>query len=171
MARPPIDPALRAEVAAKALASIDLRRAAATLVTYPPGEPFPRLRGMGFVHDGWTIFMSTIRARRKAREIAANPYVSILFIDTTTRRDHFIQIDAYAVELVGAEFEALQARRLAKEGELLQRAWDAVKAERVGWRFEPLRARVNGYVDSGPWRQAPVVFTREQLGLAPFAVK
>ena len=159
---------LRANVAARALEHVSQRRAAATLVTYPVGEPYPRLRGMGFAHDGWTFYMSTLKKRRKAREIAANPHVSVLFFDKEIRRDHFIQIDAYAVELVGEEFEALQARRVAKEGDLLRRAWAAVAGERVGWRFEPIRLRLNGYVSEGRWREAPIVVTREQLGLPAF---
>lgn len=165
--RPPLDEATKRRVRDEALALISSRRIG-LMVTYPPGEPFPRLRGMGFVHDGWVLYMSTKRVWRKAREVAANPHVSILFVDTTKRGDHFIQVDCQAIEARGEEFDRWQERRYQKEGDALRRATAGMtRDDWVGWRLEPVRVRVNGHISGGPWSEAPVVLTRRDLDLPP----
>ncbi|GIW10334.1 MAG: hypothetical protein KatS3mg061_1391 [Dehalococcoidia bacterium] len=164
---PPLDPATRARLANEALALIAQQRIA-LLVTFPPGEPFPRLRAMGFVHQSWQCYLSTRRTSRKVREIEANPLVTLLFCDQHRRRDHFIQLDSLAVAVNGAEFLAWQERRYQKEGEALRRATAGMTpADWAGWRLEPLRVRINGHLDAGPWRETPVVLTRADLGLPP----
>src|SRR3954469_16349475 len=102
MATPPA--ALRDEAVLHALEDIS-NTVTCTLITYPVDEEFPRLRGMGFVHDGWTFYMSTKRDWKKALEIAGNSRGTILFNDSNRRRDHFIQIDAQATEVTGEEFD------------------------------------------------------------------
>jgi hypothetical protein len=139
-----------------------------TMITFPPGEPFPRLRGMGFTHKGWILYMSTRRKWRKAREVAANPHVTVLFNDTTIRRDHFIQIDCRAFEVSGDEFDEWQEMRFQKEGDALRRAAAGMSRDDwVGWRLEPVRVRINGYVRGGRYSEAPVVLRRPDLGLPP----
>ena len=120
MALPPLDPALRQRVIDQAFADIQATRTT-ILATYPTGEDFPRLRGMGFVQDGWVFYMSTRTRYLKAREIAGSPKVSVLFYDTTRRKDHFIQIDGFAHHVVGDEFDSWQERRYVKEGDGLRR--------------------------------------------------
>jgi pyridoxine/pyridoxamine 5'-phosphate oxidase len=138
-----------------------------TLVTYPIGE-YPKLRGMGWLNDGWVFYMSTRRVSKKASEILQDPRVSVLCIDHQRRRDHFIQIDGVAQEVTGPEFEAYQERRYQKEGENLRRATEGMTpADWFGFRIEPVRLRLLGYVNVRPWTEAPVVFTRDQLGLPP----
>ncbi|MCS6800952.1 MAG: pyridoxamine 5'-phosphate oxidase family protein [Chloroflexota bacterium] len=165
--RPPLDAETKARVRDEAIALIGSRRIG-ILVTYPPGEPFPRLRAMGFVHDGWVFYVSTRRGWRKAAEVAANPHVSLLFSDTAKRADHFIQVDCRAIEVSGGEFDRWQEKRYQKEGEALRRATAGMtRDDWVGWRLEPLRVRINGHISSGPWSEAPVVLSRHELGLPP----
>jgi hypothetical protein len=165
--RSPLDPETKARVRDEALDFIRGRRIG-IMVTYPPGEPFPRLRGMGFVHDGWVIYMSTKREWQKAREVAANPHVSVLFYDTSKRSDHFIQVDCRAITVSGDEFDWWQEQRYQKEGEALRRATAGMtRDDWVGWRLEPLRVRINGHISGGPWSEAPVVLSRRDLGLPP----
>lgn len=169
MALPPLDPALRQRVLDDAYA--DIQSSYITLLaTYPEGEDFPRLRGMGFVHDGWTFYMSTRTRYLKAREIAASPKVMILFTNNARRRDHFIQIDGFARRVVGDEFDLWQERRYVKEGDGLRRiAAGMQKDEWSGWVIDPIRVRANGYIDRSEsrWSEAPVVFNRADLGLPP----
>ncbi|GIW06024.1 MAG: hypothetical protein KatS3mg060_0829 [Dehalococcoidia bacterium] len=167
--RPPLDPETKSRVRDEALDFIRGRRIG-IMVTYPPGEPFPRLRGMGFVHEGWVIYMSTKREWLKAKEIAANPHVSVLFYDTAKRSDHFIQVDCRAFPVSGEEFDRWQERRFEKEGDGLRRvAAGMTRDDWAGWRLEPLRVRINGHLNSGPWREAPVVLKRRDLGLPPLS--
>jgi hypothetical protein len=167
MATPPA--ALRDEAVRQALEDIS-RTVTCTLITYPRGEAFPRLRGMGFVHDGWTFYMSTKRDWKKAIEIAGNSKATILFNDTNRRRDHFIQIDAYATEVTGEEFDTWQEKRYVKEGEGLRRvAARMAPGDWIGWRFDPVRVRINGYISERPYQEAPAVAYRKHLGLPPLA--
>ena len=98
-----IDPALRETVLAAALSDMSVLRTC-TLITYPVGEDYPRLRGMGFVHEGWTVYVSTKRVWKKAGEIFGNSKVTVLFNDTNRRKDHFIQIDGVAVPVSGVSW-------------------------------------------------------------------
>ncbi|MFN8535814.1 MAG: pyridoxamine 5'-phosphate oxidase family protein [Dehalococcoidia bacterium] len=163
--RPPLDQESKERVRDQALDFIRNRRTG-IMATYPPGEAFPRLRGMGFVHDGWVFYMSTRAEWQKAAEVAANPNVSILFYDTTIRNDHFIQIDCRAIRVRGDQFTHWQEQRYLKEGDGLRRVTVGMTDDDwAGWRLEPLRVRINGYITSGPWREAPVVLSRRDLGL------
>lgn len=162
-----MDPALRDSVVAQALSDMSPIRTC-TLITYPAGEDYPRLRAMGFVFEGWKIYVSTKRIWQKAREIEGNPKVSVTIVNQNIRRDHFIQIDGVAVPVEGEEFAMWQERRFAKEGDLLRRAAAGMTDEDwAGWRIEPVRLRINGYINEGPFREVPVVALRKSLGLPP----
>lgn len=165
MPREPLAPEIRQQVLNQALSDLSAQRIA-LLATYPPGEHFQRLRGMGFVHEGWTIYMSTVKTWQKAKEITANPSVTVLVTNAGKRVDHFIQIDCQAVEVTGEEFAYWQEKRYEKEGAGLRAVAERVGNGWIGWRMDPQRVRAMGYIDSGAWREAPVVFTRKQLASA-----
>lgn len=150
-----------------ALAFADARRVV-VMATYPPGEPFPRLRGMGFVHQGWTFYLSTKAVWRKAREVRGNPHVTLLFYDSTRVPDHFVQIDCQAIEVTGEARRRWQALRFAREGASLERAAAGMQEDDwAGWRMEPVRVRINGYQRNGRFQETPLVFHRAELSLPP----
>lgn len=155
--------AVRAAVAQRVLADLDVLRTG-TLFVYPPGEPYPRPVQMGFVHEGWRVYMSTRATTRKAVAVAANPLVTLWFVNQQVRSDAWIQIDAVARRVQGEEFVRWQERRYGKEGERLRRATEGMRAEDwAGWVMEPARVRINGYASG----EAPVVLGRAWLAAHP----
>jgi hypothetical protein len=165
-AMPPLDPAIRADVLDKAVTYIR-EHSTCFLLTYRP-DGYSRLYGMGYLLDGLTFFMSTFREMTKAADLATNARATLFLIDQRIRPDHFIQVDTAVSELTDEELEPWQQRRFEKwphEVDALarqNRPW-------VGWLFEPIRLRVNGYITGGAWHETPVVFSRQDLGLAPLA--
>ncbi|MCS7001266.1 MAG: hypothetical protein NZ518_00305, partial [Dehalococcoidia bacterium] len=55
-----------------------------------------------------------------------------------------------------------------KEGDRLRAATAGMtRDDWAGWRIEPVRLRLMGYVSHGPWSEVPVVVPRAALGLPP----
>jgi general stress protein 26 len=164
--KPPLEPERRAEVLARATAFIR-EHWTCYFATYRP-DGYARLYGMGYLlaDDGWTFFMSTFRDMRKHLDIVGNRRVSFFLVDQSIRKDHFIQIDALARELSDEELAPWQERRFQKWPHEIE-AFAKQGKPWVGWLFDPVRMRVNGYVNDGPWYETPVVFTRAELGLPP----
>jgi general stress protein 26 len=162
IAKPPLDPGVRAEVLEKATSLI---RASTTciLVTYRRNG-HGRVYGMGYLQEGWLFFMSTFRDMTKAGDLAGNARAMVLIQDPGIRWDHFIQIDTVATELSDEELAPWQETRFKQWPHEIE-LFASQNRDWVGWTFEPIRLRVNGYINSGPWLETPVVFTRKDLGL------
>jgi general stress protein 26 len=158
--------AVRQDVLSRALIHVAAQKVT-ILQTYPKGEPFPRLRGMGFANQNWTFYISTRLATLKAKEIITNPHVTLLFTDSAVRPDHFIQVDADAHVIRDKERARWQEVRYAKEGDFLRQAFEQMDDnEWVGWALVPVRLRILGYVSDGKWGRSPLVYDRSSLGAA-----
>ncbi len=161
----PLDPAVRAAVLAQARQLIGERRVCQLQSTSLDG--YPVQRGMGYLVDGWHLYISTIEGLAKAAELRQEPRCAMVWTDQAVRADHFVQLQCIAREVRGVELAAWQERRFQRYPQERQIYGDAV-GEWAGWVLEPVRLRCLGYVkERSYWGEVPIVYGRRALGLAP----
>lgn len=161
----PLDPAIRSAVLAQARELVEVRRICQLLTTSLDGYPIQR--GMGYILDGWRLYVSTIDGLAKAEELRQEPRCAMVWNDQQIRADHFVQLQCIAREVTGDELAAWQERRFERYPQERKLYGDTLD-EWVGWVLEPVRLRCLGYVkERSYWGEVPIVYGRASLGLPP----